>query len=77
MIYLESFGSKYQGGNRYRRTNRELCELFKGEEVVEFIKLSRLRCAGLVMRLSDNDPAKKVIMFQTGGSRPRGRPKLR
>jgi hypothetical protein len=45
--------------------------------VVEFIKLSRLRCAGHVMRLNDNDPTKKVLMSQPGGSRPRGRPKLR
>jgi hypothetical protein len=45
--------------------------------VVKFIKLSRLRWAGYVMRLNDNDPAEKVRMSQPGGSRPRGRPKLR
>ena len=45
--------------------------------MVKFIKLSRLRWAGHVMRLNDNDPAIKVLMSQPGGSRPRGRPKLR
>jgi hypothetical protein len=29
------------------------------------------------MRVNDNDPAKKVLTSQPGGSRPRGRPKLR
>jgi hypothetical protein len=45
--------------------------------VVTFIKLSRLRWAGHVMRLNDNDPAKKVLTSQPGGRRPRGKPKLR
>jgi hypothetical protein len=29
------------------------------------------------MRVNDNDPARKVLTSQPGGSRPRGRPKLR
>ena len=45
--------------------------------MVKFIKLSRLRWAGHVMRLNDNDPARNVLMSQPGGSRLRGRPKLR
>jgi hypothetical protein len=36
------------------------CEFFKDKDVVKFIKLSRLRWAGHVMRLSDNDPAKNI-----------------
>jgi hypothetical protein len=70
-------GPKYQGGNWHRRTNKKLCELFKEEEVVKFIKLSKLRWAGHVMRLNDNDPDRKVLMSQPGGSRSKGRPKLR
>jgi hypothetical protein len=45
--------------------------------VVKFIKLSRLRWAGYIMRLNDNYPARNVLMSQPGGSRPKGRPKLR
>jgi hypothetical protein len=41
--------------------------------VIEFIKLSRLRCAKYGMGLNDSDPAKKVMMFQPRGSRTRGR----
>jgi hypothetical protein len=43
-VLRKIFGPKYQGGNWYRRTRKELCELFTEEEVVKFIKLSRLRC---------------------------------
>jgi hypothetical protein len=45
--------------------------------VVKFIKLSRLRWEGHVMRLNDSDPTGKVLTSQSGGSRPRGSPKLR
>jgi hypothetical protein len=55
------FGPKYQGGKWYHRTNRELYEVFKEEEVVKFIQLSRLRWAGHVMHLNNNDPAKKYL----------------
>jgi hypothetical protein len=36
-ILRKIFGPKYQGGNWYQRTNRELYELFKEEDVVKFI----------------------------------------
>jgi hypothetical protein len=45
--------------------------------VVKFIKLSRLRWTGHIMRLNENETARKVFMSQPGGSRPRGRPKLK
>jgi hypothetical protein len=57
-------------------TNRELYEIFK-EEDVEFIKLCRLRRTGDITRLNGHDSARKVVMSQRGGSRPKGRPKLR
>jgi hypothetical protein len=76
-ILRKIFGPKYKGGNWYRRTSKKLYKLFKEEEIVKFIKLSKLRRAGHVIRLNDNYPARKVLMFHTGGSRPKGRPKLR
>jgi hypothetical protein len=76
-ILHKIFGPKYQGDNWCHSTNRKLYELFKEEDVVKFIKLSRLRWAGNVMRLNDNGPTKKVLMSQPGESRTRGRPKLR
>jgi hypothetical protein len=59
-ILHKIFGPKYQEGNWYHRTIKELCELLKEEDMVKFIKLSMLRWAGHVMRLNDNDPAKNV-----------------
>jgi hypothetical protein len=44
---------------------------------VKSVKLCRVQWAGHVMRMSENDPAKKVLMLEPGGRRPRGRPKLR
>ena len=76
-FYVRFSDPKYKGGNWYRRTSKELYKLFKEEEVVKFIKLSTLRWAGHVICLNDNYPARKVLMFHTGGSRPKGRPKLR
>jgi hypothetical protein len=73
-ILHKIFGPKCQAGNWYCRTNKELSELFEEEDVVKLIKLSRLRWAGHVMHLNDNDPARKVLMSQPGGTRPRGRP---
>ena len=55
-ISRKIFGPKYEGGNWYRRTNKELYERFREEEVVKFIKLSRLRWAGHVC----------IIMIQLG-----------
>jgi hypothetical protein len=40
-------------------------------------KTQQAEMGGHVMRLNDNDPAEKVLMSQPGGSRPKGRPKLR
>jgi hypothetical protein len=54
-FYARCLDLKYQGGNWYHRSSKELCELFEEEEVVKFIKLSRLRWAGHVKRLNDND----------------------
>jgi hypothetical protein len=46
---------------------------------VYFIKLSRLRCAGHVMRMDESDPARKILCAKPGGMgdrKKRGRPKL-
>jgi hypothetical protein len=44
---------------------------------VKSVKLCRLRWAGHVMPMSENDPAEKVPMLEPGDRRPRGRQKLR
>ena len=58
------------------RTNRELYQLCDEKDIVRFCKLSRLRWAGHVMRQDDDDLARRVLLSEPGGKRPRGRPRL-
>jgi len=58
------------------RTNQELYQLYDEKDIVKFCKLSRLRWAGHVMRQDDDDLARRVLLSEPGGKRPRGRPRL-
>uniref|UniRef100_A0A0K8TJE5 Reverse transcriptase domain-containing protein n=3 Tax=Lygus hesperus TaxID=30085 RepID=A0A0K8TJE5_LYGHE len=64
-------------GSWRRRTNEEVYQQYDDIDVVHFAKLGRLRWAGHVARLPDDDPAKKLFEAQPFGSRGRGRPKQR
>jgi hypothetical protein len=46
-------------------------------DIVKLCKLSRLRWAGHVIRQDDDDLSKRVLLSESGGRHPRGRPKLR
>ncbi|KAJ4437298.1 hypothetical protein ANN_17436 [Periplaneta americana] len=64
--------------NEWRaRYNHELYELFSEPNITSFIKMGRLRWAGHIMRLEDSRPAIRVLRYESGGSRRRGRPKVR
>lgn len=64
--------------NEWRaRYNYELHELFGEPNITSFIKMGRLRWAGHVIRLEDSRPAIRVLRYEPGGSRRRGRPKIR
>jgi hypothetical protein len=53
-----------------RRTDSELHQLYHDDDIVKFVKFCRLRWAGHVMLMSENDPAKKVLMLEPGGRGP-------
>ena len=59
------------------RYNDELHEMYGDLTVVQRIKLARLRCAGHVVRIETDDPARKVFLGRPQGQRRRGRPKWR
>ena len=44
---------------------------------MKFCKLSRLRWAGHVILQDDDDLSRRVLLSESGGKRPRGRPRLR
>ena len=58
-------------------TYQERYRLYDEKDIVKFCKLSRLRWAGHVVRQDDDDLARRVLLSESGGKRPRGRPRLR
>lgn len=70
-------GPVCEEGRFRRRYNHELYEIYLEADVAEKIKLGRLRWAGHLARMSEEDPARKVLCSQFHGRRQRGRPCLR
>ena len=58
-----------------KRTNEELRRLVGVEPITTFIKSSRLRWYGHVMRKGDEDWVKKCMEHRVEGRRPVGRPR--
>ena len=51
--------------------------MYKESDIVTYIKISRLRWAGHVIRLEEQNPARRVLVAVEKGRRQRSRPKLR
>ena len=66
-----------ESGEWRRRYNRELRELTKQEEVVIFIKCQRMKWAGHVVRMKDEEFPKRAFLNDEDGKRPVGRPRIR
>ena len=60
-----------------KRFNRELYEMLKDSDIINFIKINRLRWAGHVAWMDDKEIIKRILNSNPGGQRGRGRPKLR
>jgi len=76
-ILRRIYGPEIDKGEWRIRTNRELYQLYDEKDIVRFCKLSRLRWAGHFMLQDDDDLARRVLLSESEGKRPRGRPKLR
>jgi len=64
-------------GGRWRiRTNQEIYQLCGENYIVKFCKMRRLKWAGHVILQDDDDLSRTVLLSETGGKRPRGRPRL-
>jgi hypothetical protein len=57
--------------------NDELYTLYKDSDTSTYIKINRLRWAGHVSRLEEQNPARRVFSAVVEGRRQKGRPKLR
>jgi hypothetical protein len=60
-----------EGGQWRKRYIRELEELYNEPNIVNVIKSSRLRWAGHVVRMDDNELPKEILWTNPGGQRGR------
>jgi len=73
-IFRRIYGPKYKDGERKSRTNRELEELNKGDNIVKWIKGQRISWLGHLERMEEDRMPKKVTQ-ELEGTRRRGRPR--
>jgi hypothetical protein len=59
------------------RTNRELEELSKGENIVKWIEEQRISWLGHLERMEEDRMTKKIFTQELEGTRRRGRPRKR
>jgi hypothetical protein len=74
-IFRRIYGAKYEDGERKDRTNRELEELSKGENIVKWIKGQRISWLGHLERMGEDRMSKKIFTQELEGTRQRGRPR--
>ena len=67
------YGPKYENGEWKSRTNRELEETSKGENVVKWIKGQRISWLGHLERMDEDRMHKKIFNQELEGTRRRGR----
>jgi hypothetical protein len=57
--------------------NDELYKLYKDRDIITYSKINRLRWAGRVIRLEEQNPEIRVFAAVEEGRRQKGRPKLK
>jgi hypothetical protein len=76
-IFRRIYGTKYEIGQWKTRTNRELEEMNKGENIVKWMKGQRICWLGHLERLEENRMPKMIFSQELEGPRSRGRPRKR
>jgi hypothetical protein len=76
-IFRRIYGPEYEDGEWKIRTNRELKELNKGENIVKWIKGQRISWLGHLERMEDNGMSKKIFTQELEVTRRTGRPRKR
>ena len=51
--------------------------MYKESDIVTYMKINRLKWAGHVIRMEEQNPTRRVLVAVVEGRRQRGRPKLR
>jgi len=74
-IFRRIYGPKYENRAWKSRTNRELEEMSKGENIVKWIKQQRIRWLGHLERMEEDRMPKKIFTQELVGTRQKGRPR--
>ena len=76
-ILRRIYDPKYENGEWKSRTNRELEEMNKGENIVKWIKGQRISWLDHLERMEEDRLPKKIVTQELEGTRRRGRPRKR
>jgi len=71
-IYRRIYGPKYENGEWNSRTNRELEEMSKGENIVKWIKRQRISWLGHLERMEEDRMPKKIFTQELEGKTRKG-----
>ena len=74
-IFRRIYGPKYENGGWKSRTNRQLEEMSKGENIVKWTKGIRISCLGHLERMEEDRMPQKIFTQELEGTRRRGRGK--
>ncbi|GFT12672.1 uncharacterized protein TNCV_5094421 [Trichonephila clavipes] len=77
MILRFIFGGIQENGTWRRKSNLELYQAYKVSDIVNFIKIQRIKWASHVIRMNEDRTTKKVFNAQPIGTRRKSRPNLR
>jgi len=74
-IFRRIYGPKHENGEWKIRTNQELEEISKGENIVKWIKGQRISWLGHLVRMQEDRMPKKIFTQELEGMKRRGRPR--
>ena len=74
-IFRRIYGPKYENGEWTSRTNRELEEMSKGENIVKRIKGQRISWLSHLERMEEDRMPKQIFTQELERTKRRGRPR--
>lgn len=76
-IVIRIYGPEKVAEVEYRRLmNAEIQKVLRGEDIVNNLKIQRLRWYGDIRRMKDNREVKRITMWKPNFKTSRGRPRL-
>lgn len=76
-VLRKILGAVNINGTWRHRYNSELYKMYREADIVNYIKVNRMKFAGHLCRLNPSSLTSRVFHFKPIGTRTRGRPRLR